>query len=250
MRHFHIFFLLFFCFDVTPAQAQCAGGEPMVIINEVGNFGRNAEYVELLVIGLTGNPYAKVDMSDWILDDNNYAGVQHGNEQGHLRFGPCFSAMSPGTLIVIYNGDEPPPGLPGGGANVLVMAASNQCLYAFENAPTHGSSSYLGGMSASPNWMDFVPLRNDGDGIQVLDAAAKPKHAVFWGDCVFGNPALTMPMQGSSAQNQAFMLMSDKWQSASQYLFPLRQPRSAKFHVECPVYSKTLGREREHSLEH
>ncbi len=217
MRHFHIFTLVFFFFEATPAQAQCTGGEPMVIINEVGNFGRNAEYVELLVVGLTGNPYAKVDMSDWILDDNNYAGVQHGNEQGHLRFGPCFSAMSPGTLIVIYNGDEPPPGLSGGGANVLVISASDQCLYAFENAPTHGSSSYLGGMSASPNWMDFVPLRNDGDGIQILDAAAKPKHAVSWGDCVFGNPALTMPMQGSSAQNQAFMLMSDKWQSASQY---------------------------------
>jgi hypothetical protein len=203
-------FLLFFCcFGVTALlRAQCdpppPPGDGMVIVNEVGNLGRNAEYVELLVVGDPANPRAPVNMTDWILDDNNYAKVDHGNEPGHLRFGSCFAAVKPGTLIVIYNGGETPSGI-GAGADGFPNAAGNYqasassaCMYGCENTPNHGTSGYSKTNIGPGNWIDFVPLRNWGDGIQVRSAGGGFKHGVYWGNCIFGGGGVKAAIPGLS----------------------------------------------------
>lgn len=212
------FLLLSLFFLSVLLKAQCPPtGDPIVIVNEVGNFGVNAEYVEILVVGYPGNPYAKVDMRDWILNDNNYTAIDHGNEPGHLRFGDCFDAVAPGTLIVIYNEKEPAAVVTG--ANALAYPGNSACLQGFEGFPNHSASNHAMTHPVSPNWLDLVPLRNLGDGIQILDANESPRHAVFWGDCSFGG-AVRMPMQGLSAQGQAFLYMGgmNGWQSASNYV--------------------------------
>lgn len=212
------FLRLFFLFLSVQLKAQCPPtGEPIVIVNEVGNFGVNAEYVEILVVGYPGNPYAAVDMRDWILNDNNYTAIDHGNEPGHLRFGDCFDAVAPGTLIVIYNEKEPAAVVTG--PNALAFPGNSACLQGFEGFPNHSALNHAMTYPVSPNWLDLVPLRNLGDGIQLLNANESPQHAVFWGDCSFGG-AVRMPMQGLSAQGQAFLYTGgmNGWQSASNYV--------------------------------
>lgn len=212
------FLRLFFLFLSVQLKAQCPPtGEPIVIVNEVGNFGVNAEYVEILVVGYPGNPYAAVDMRDWILNDNNYTAIDHGNEPGHLRFGDCFDAVAPGTLIVIYNEKEPATVV--SGPNALAFPGNSACLQGFEGFPNHSALNHAMTYPVSPNWLDLVPLRNLGDGIQLLNANESPQHAVFWGDCTFGG-AVRMPMQGLSAQGQAFLYTGgmNGWQSASNYV--------------------------------
>ena len=195
MKHF--LFGLLGLFGPLLLSAQCdpdppQAGDGMVIVNEVGNLGHNAEYVELLVVGNPSNPRAPVNMTDWILDDNNYAKVDHGNEPGHLRFGPCFNAVPPGTLIVVYNSGEIPPGVSGGGdgfpnnsGNYQAGAASS-CMYGCEDSPNHNSSTYSKSNLVGGDWLQLVPLRNWGDGIQVRSATGGFKHGVYWGSCTFG----------------------------------------------------------------
>jgi hypothetical protein len=202
-------YCIFFLFFVSPLflRAQCdpdpPSGQGTVIVNEVGNFGRNGEYVELVVIGNPANPRAPVDMRDWILDDNNFARVDHGNEPGHLRFGNCFSAVPPGTLIVVYNGGEAgrvqigANGTPNTAGNYQV-GASSPCMYGCENTPNHESPAYAKTYIVPGDWTSLIPLRNWGDGIQVRGALGGFKHGIFWGSCIPGGGGVKVPLPGPS----------------------------------------------------
>lgn len=191
---------LFSCFSLLYAfssMAQCPDDpQPIVIINEVGNFGRNAEYIELLVIGYPNNPYATVDMTDWILDDNSVPDEEQGNEPGHLRFGDCLSAVEPGTLILIYNPNEIMTGISSSGDGTtswgIQISAGSGCITGYEDSPNHVLSSYSKGSPAPANWQNFIPLRNDGDVAQLRDATAALKHAVMWGGCSYNGGGLRL----------------------------------------------------------
>ena len=218
MFRFSLFYAVFLHWGASLfAQCPPATGNPIVIINEVGNFGVNAEYVEILVVGYPGNPYAKVDMRNWILNDNDYSGIDHGNEPGHMRFGECFSAVAPGTLIVIGNEREPTGGSSGSG--VINLPGDSPCLLGYEGFPNHQTPAYNTTHPVSPTWLDLVPFRNYGDGAQIRNAQAAPQHAVFWGDCNFAG-AVRMPMQGVSAQGEAFLYVGGLggWNDPSKYI--------------------------------
>lgn len=219
MFRFSLFYAVFLHWGASLfAQCPPATGNPIVIINEVGNFGVNAEYVEILVVGYPGNPYAKVDMRNWILNDNDYSGIDHGNEPGHMRFGECFSAVAPGTLIVIGNEREPMGGSSGTG--VINLPGDSPCLLGYEGFPNHQTPAYNTTHPVSPTWLDLVPFRNYGDGAQIRNAQAAPQHAVFWGDCSFAG-AVRMPMQGVSAQGEAYLYMGGLggWWDPAQYAY-------------------------------
>lgn len=204
MRYFFVF--LFLCMSLR-FYAQCDPQPPvadgMVIVNEVGNFGHNGEYVELVVVGNPANPRAPVNMTDWILDDNNFARVDHGNEPGHLRFGTCFSAVPPGTIIVIYNTAEPGPvaagadGTPNAAGNYQAGSQS-ACMYGCEGTPNHSSAGYTKINIVAGEWIRLVPLRNWGDGIQVRNVGGGFKHGIFWGSCIPGGGGIKVPLPGQS----------------------------------------------------
>ena len=81
------------------------------IINEFSNGASGSkEFIELLVIGNNANPNDPVDLSGWIIDDNNgdfqSSGAEFAIGRGHFQLGSCFSSIPPGVLIVIYNDDD------------------------------------------------------------------------------------------------------------------------------------------------
>ena len=79
-----------------------------IIINEIGSyvegdesFHVNAEYIELLVIGEQENPFAKMNLAGYRIDDNNKIALGIGNEPGHIVFSSSFPKVAPGSLTHI-----------------------------------------------------------------------------------------------------------------------------------------------------
>src|SRR5690606_25234155 len=91
-----------------------------LIINEWSNGpSGNQEYYEFVVAGQCGT---LDDIRGYILDDNNgtfttpanYSGTASGIAPGHFRFAdhPQWANIPVGSLILIYNTEDPNPSLP------------------------------------------------------------------------------------------------------------------------------------------
>ncbi len=171
---------------IAPYLAERGG----LLINEVSNgTGGGEEYIELLVTGAPGAPTTPVDISGWILDDNNYPGSGQGNATGHLVFGDCYQAVPPGSIIVVYNAfdrnpklppDDPQDNNPADG--VYIIPHTDNCLDACGSNPSSSSPNYCpcANPSAQPEgWQ--VGLRNEGDMVQIRDRCETLVHAVYWG---------------------------------------------------------------------
>lgn len=170
-----------------------------VIINEWSNGPTgNQEYYEFVVAGQCGT---LVDIRGYILDDNNgtfttpaaYSGTASGIAPGHFRFSydAQWSSIPVGSLIVIYNHDDPNPSLPADDPT----DANNDSLYVvphdnalFERclalpAPTSPDSTYSPcTYSTAPltGW-GALSLRNGGDAIQVRNPDGTYYHGVSYG---------------------------------------------------------------------
>lgn len=189
--------------------AQCpANGSGGAFINEVANISGEPEYVELVVVGDPANPTANVNLSGYILDDNNLSSSGQGTANGHLILGSCLAAVPPGSIILIYDGMTPPTGAPANDptdANmdgVYVIGSSDPCIDGCTSAPCNGSgcptatSSYtcagalVGGGNAS--WT-YVSMSNGGDVMQLIDPSENLVHGVYWVD------AANYPNSGSGS---------------------------------------------------
>ncbi|MEM6265846.1 MAG: T9SS type A sorting domain-containing protein [Bacteroidota bacterium] len=192
---------------------------PGLIVNEVGNLtgttccaGAGREFFELLVLGPASGSTANVDLSGWIIDDNNgeFEGLglsQTGHANGHLRFASTgWTSVPPGSLIVIYNDggsctssiysvtDDPTDS---NGDGVYILPVSNALIEECPNYPCNGSvcgggaplsSSYEVGTgnctysnAGSCQWAS-VSLRNGGDAVQVRKPDATFYHGYSFGD--------------------------------------------------------------------
>ncbi len=80
-----------------------------IVINEISNGTSGAkEFIELLVIGSATNPTSRVDINNWLIDDNNgdfEASVSAGVARGHYKF-VRMPLLSPGDIIVIFNSSD------------------------------------------------------------------------------------------------------------------------------------------------
>ncbi len=215
----------------TPAQVDANGiptiaGSPQattfavtaaitsgVIINEVSNGdGGSKEWVELLVIGDPNNPTAPVDLTGWIIDDNNgdfegsVSGV--GIASGYLILGSTFNSISPGSLIVIYNVGDPDTVLPAddptdaNGDGVYVIPSNDSSLNGCTTRPTSSDPSYLPCTTTTPNWTR-IGLRNGGDAIQVRKPDGVFFHGFSYGDVANVGGALlpNFPISGNPSFN-------------------------------------------------
>ena len=161
-----------------------------LIINEISNGTTGSkEYVELVVIGSPQDPAAAVDLQDWIIDDNNYAGAGEGNATGYLIFGSCYSAVPPGSILVIYNADDPNPELPpddpydtAPADGVYIIPHVHSCMDACSSNPSPQDATYCpcSDPLADPIiWQ--LGLRNSGDMVQIRDRCETLVHAIKWG---------------------------------------------------------------------
>ena len=246
MRPLHlsaILLFLVFLFSSSPLLFSQCEDDILVIINEIGNNGggNSGEYVELLVVGDPNTPESPVDLSGWIIDDNNASVLYKGNEPGHIRLGDCFSSIDPGTLILIYDDERTGTGVnssANGAPNangVFQIPFNDNCIVKIEGCPNHYSQNYCTESIINPDepvfnnyasyWNEFIPMRNAGDVLQLLSPNGTLVHALYWGDLKQNFPPNNYPFKDSdralamlsTAEKKAFYLTSSAWNNASDY---------------------------------
>ncbi|MGB0914757.1 MAG: hypothetical protein ACPGVI_01740 [Crocinitomicaceae bacterium] len=189
-----------------------------LIINEWSNGpSGNQEYYEFVVAGQCGTT---VDIRGYILDDNNgtfttpasYSGTASGIAPGHFRFSNSaqWGAIPVGSLIVIYNNDDPNPDLPAddptdaNNDSLYVVPHDNALFERCLSFPTSSSpdsvyipctyaTAPLGGWGA-------LSLRNSGDAIQVRFPDGSYYHGVSYGGSeISGGPHNLKQFTGSGS---------------------------------------------------
>jgi len=192
------------------AQSTDAG----VIVNEVSNGSSGSkEWVELVVVGT--NP--TVDLSGWIIDDNNgdFDSFESGNgiASGHLRFanplpacasGQSLASAPVGARIIIYNSDDVEGSLSsfpndpcdsnGDGVYFLPVGSNpnntdtiQRCADHPRISPSPVNPDYSGCVYSTPatSWIGMM-LANTGDVIQI-----RRPDGIFYHGFSYGN--LTVP---------------------------------------------------------
>ncbi len=170
-----------------------------LIINEWSNGpAGNQEYYEFVVAGQCGE---SVDIRGYILDDNNgtftnpadYDATASGIAPGHFRFtyDPQWASVPVGSLIVVYNAEEPNGSLPADDPT----DANSDSLYVVPHTSTLFERCTAMPASTSPDsiytpctyataplngWMP-LSLRNGGDAIQVRNPDGSYYHGVSYG---------------------------------------------------------------------
>ncbi|MGK0314720.1 MAG: hypothetical protein ACI86M_000940, partial [Saprospiraceae bacterium] len=196
----------------NPFYAQCITNEGGAIINEFSNGPiKNQEFIELLVIG--NGSSSTVDLQGYILDDNNQASINVGNEPGHIRLGACFNDLEVGTLILIYNDDQIHPLINlTAEEGTVIIPFSDPCVIKMEGCPNHSDPSYdcpdgFQVFDTDTKWVDFIPAQNNGDKIQLLNPNKETAHEFEWG--------LPTPKQEFSTERKAYVHsdnFSFKWE--------------------------------------
>lgn len=227
--------------SVQPLWAQYEGNSPFchqgggLLINEISNgpsAGQgNQEYIELLVTPDPANPLAPVNLTGWILDDNNVAASGEGNAAGYFIFGDCYSAVPPGSILVVYNpGDRNgalPPDDPTDADQdgVYIISSDDACMQTCNSNPSTTDEGYC--PCADPDapmvgWQ--IGLRNQGDLLQVRDACESVVHAISWGGLQLSDDVTSSPVYFRlSGDDQSAMVIrftnfvSDDWNDLTNY---------------------------------
>ncbi|GAA4274371.1 hypothetical protein U6A24_15470 [Aquimarina gracilis] len=201
--------LFFLCLNIFYGQS------PGIIVNEVSNGDGGAkEWVELLVIGDSTDPTANVDLTGWIIDDNNgdfdgsTSGV--GIASGHIILGSAYSSIPPGSLIVIYNNGDPDSGvLPpddltdSNNDGVYVIPSIDSSLSGCNTLPSSSDPTYSPCTAVSPISWTTIGLRNGGDVMQTRMPDGTFYHGFSYGDVadMAGDPKPTFPISGNPSFN-------------------------------------------------
>ena len=207
-----------------------------MIVNELSNGqGGSKEFIELLVIGSAADPTADVDLRGWIIDDNNgdfeASASGKGIASGNLRFAQsCFQAVSPGTLILIYNNADPNLNLPAddpGDSNkdcIFISPISNSCFESCSARPNTGTTSYLP-CTYSAGVFTRIGMKNGGDAVQVRTPSMSFFHGFSYGD--IGAPFPTFPaalggglsfnVSTGSGSNRAYVFSCGNYANSANY---------------------------------
>lgn len=175
---------------VSSLVGQCDQLKGSVIVNEVWN-DYITEFIELVVVGDPANPSDPVNLEGWIIDDNHATGAGVGSQPGHIKLGDCFSAVEPGSIILLYNSNFQLPainpandGTPNA-AGVYQLSGTDPCLIKFRSCPNPRARTYDCDPDAQLNispaaWGRTIPLANSGDVVQVRDPQERLVHALYW----------------------------------------------------------------------
>jgi len=238
MKIYQIFIGFIFCFFVTnQLVGQCDSriSKGAIIINELGNttISENGEFVEFFVLGADASPHSPVNLSGWIIDDNNASNYFLGNEPGHIRLsGTCFSQMPPGSIILIYNPDIQIEGIDpvnDGMPNedgVFQLPITSACIEKHNGCPSVSDSSYdcpidegsFSGFEYESVWNDYIPMRNLGDGIQVRNPDMEFIHGIYWLVDDFPAGGIKVDVYNTVSTKSIQFIGRDNWNDPDQYL--------------------------------
>lgn len=165
-----------------------------LIINEISQGPTGSkEFIELLVVGSNAQKTGVVDISNWIIDDQNgdfklSDNTSPGIAIGHFRFvaNDTTRNMPIGSIIVLYNAADKNtawtfPKLSNGvdsfyiatnsaGTSTYYIPGTSKMLRAVSGTPNNTSNSYTYTTSTIPpigqNWNGELGLANNGDAIQ------------------------------------------------------------------------------------
>jgi len=171
-------------FFISSLFGQCIDGGG-VFVNEVYNeSGGSTEYVELVVVGDPANPTDPVDLTGWIVDDNNIAMADEGTAPGHLILDGSFSSVAPGTIILILNEHFPYAPLPGADPWLITVEGSDLdgCL----DVPNFSDASYSPCGSGGSDYNTII-FNNSHDIIQTRQPDETYYHAVVYNAAVEGD---------------------------------------------------------------
>ncbi|WP_378187005.1 gliding motility-associated C-terminal domain-containing protein [Aquimarina sp. W85] len=212
--------------------------EAGIIINEVSNGASGIkEWVELLVIGDPANPTSPVDLTNWIIDDNNgdfqslSTGV--GISTGHIILGSIFDDVLPGSLIVIYNSNDPDVGeLPADDVfdinddHVYVVSIDAVSLKNSGTKPTNANAAYTPCIQSSTTVTSWgrISLRNSGDAFQVRKPDGSFFHGFSYEDIDANTLAPTFPISnnpsfnvGAGGSGSTFSFACGDWENSANF---------------------------------
>lgn len=162
-----------------------------LIINEFSNGPSGTEeWIELLVIGDSANPANTINLTDWVIDDNggNFEGstASVGIANGHIKFTSSFSAVPPGSLILVYYNGNKSANIPiddpydSNNDSVYILPGNHISLVSCNSVPAIGNFTY----SCTPTTADwnYIAMRNAGDAVQVRSPLNKLYHGYSYGD--------------------------------------------------------------------
>lgn len=155
-----------------------------LFVNEVSQgAGGNPpnEYIELVVVGNPSCSDSTLDIRGWIIDDNNGFFGTSGIASGHIKFAnsPQWESMPYGSIILIYNNQNPYPGIvsdPTDANNdlVYILDLTNNLFESNTTVPTSGTpiTTYSGSSyTTGTGFWNILGMKNTGDLIQVISPA-------------------------------------------------------------------------------
>lgn len=206
--HQFLFFLSLACASSTSAQG--------LIVNEVSNgTGGNQDFVEFLVLGNPLAPTAPVNLSGWIIDDNNgsFGGSTTGIgiSNGHIRISPtCLTAVPPGSIIVIYNPSDKNTSITAAddatdsnNDKVYIFSANSSCFQACTSLPSSANPAYAPctyGTTSATTWANSLILGSTNDAMQTRRPDATFYHGLFYGSGISGSfPSFPTDLGGGTS---------------------------------------------------
>lgn len=188
-------------FSVTRGFTQCQESAS-VIINEIGIRSGSkskiphSQFIELFVVGNPKSPTTPVNLSGWIVDDNNSPTADDATNPGHIILGSSFSSVKPGATILLYQGDntlfnidKSLDGAPNSEGNFQIQIDNGTEFLNFcKNNPDYTSAAY------PPQCVDeydpvkaakAIELTYNGDVIQLRNNKKSLVHALKWGKIGF-----------------------------------------------------------------
>lgn len=202
-----------------------------IIINEKSNGnGGSQDWVELLVVGDAADPTAPVDLTGWFVDDNNgdfEGAVSTGVAQGSLVLGSAFNAVTPGSIIVIYNQSDKDAAIPvddptdSDGDGVYILPGNHASLSGCSNSPSTSNSSYLPCTPVAASW-SRIAFRNSGDAVQTRRPDGTFYHGYSTGNV--GAPFPNFPCGGQSFNlgsggvGSTFSFQCGDWEDSTNFI--------------------------------
>lgn len=174
-------YVLFLVFLISAFSFNLSFGQGIIVNEASQGTGGTKEFIELLVVGSNALTTASIDLTGWIVDDNNgdfeLSGGGVGIAAGYLILGSCLNNVKPGDLIVIYNNGDKNLNMPADDFDdtnpqdgVYIFPHTAPCLSQCSSNPDAGipTSSYIPCTAGVSNpvtaWRSS--LRNGGDAAQ------------------------------------------------------------------------------------